>query len=107
MRVYRGRRERDVTVNTLLGQVEREYMDRRRTLGDVIDAWNDLAPVAIRSAASIASVTQGTLMLNTMSSSASYEVSRVLRDGLERSIIARVPTRVRRVKVRVAGATTQ
>ncbi len=105
IRVYRGRRERDVTVNLFVDRIEREFDDRQRTVGDVIDAWNECAPVSIRTSATIASLFQGTLTLNTMSSSASFEVSRILRDGLERTLVARFPSRIRRVKVRVAGPT--
>jgi len=102
-RVYRGIRERDVSIERPLAGLERLFADRQRALGDVIEAWNELAPVRVRASASIAGLTQGTLTLAVTSSSASYELSRALRDGLERDLVARMPARIRRVKVRVVA----
>lgn len=102
-RVYRGIRERDVSIERPLAGLERLFADRQRTLGDVIDAWNELAPARVRGTASIAGLAQGTLTLAVTSSGASYELSRVLRDGLERDLVARMPARIRRVKVRVVA----
>jgi hypothetical protein len=102
-RVYRGIRERDVSIERPLAGLERLFADRQRALGDVIEAWNQLAPERVRGSASIAGLTQGTLTLSVTSSSASYELSRALRDGLERDLVARLPARIRRVKVRVVA----
>ncbi|MBI1304539.1 MAG: hypothetical protein GC172_12260 [Phycisphaera sp.] len=102
-RVYRAIRERDVSIERPLAGLERLFADRQRALGDVIEVWNELAPARVRGGASIAGLAQGTLTLTVTSSSASYEVSRVLRDGLERDLVARMPTRIRRVKVRVVA----
>ncbi len=102
-RVYRAIRERDVSIERPLAGLERMFADRQRALGDVIEAWNQLAPERVRGTASIAGLAQGTLTLAVTSSSASYELSRALRDGLERDLVARMPARVRRVKVRVVA----
>lgn len=102
-RVYRGIRERDTTLDRVVRGLERDFTDRQRTLGDVIDAWNTLVPAALRAHVSVAGVSTGTLTLSVGSSGASYELSRALRDGLERAIVERLPGRVRRVKVRVGG----
>lgn len=103
MRQFRGRRERDVSIDSSLIGMEREFRDRQNALGDIIDAWNELAPAAVRDAATISGLAQGTLTLTVTSSSASYELSRVLRDSLERTLMQRFPARIRRVKVRVGG----
>jgi hypothetical protein len=42
--------------------------------------------------------------LVTASSAAGFEASRALREGLERTLMARFPARVRRVKVKVGGS---
>ena len=102
-RVYRGIRERDVSIERPLAGLERLFADRQRALGDVIEAWNQLAPERVRGSASIGGLAQGTLTLSVTSSSASYELSRALRDGLERDLVARLPARIRRVKVRVVA----
>jgi len=102
-RVYRGIRERDASIERPLAGLERLFADRQRSLGDVIEAWNQLAPERVRGSASIAGLAQGTLTLSVTSSSASYELSRALRDGLERDLVSRMPARIRRVKVRVVA----
>lgn len=105
MRPFRAIRERDASIGADLVRLERAFAQRQRTLGDVIDAWNALAPSAIRDVATIAGLSNGTLTIAAAGSSASYEISRALRDGLERRLVERVPARVRRVKVKVGGAT--
>ncbi|MFM2164147.1 MAG: hypothetical protein RL325_584 [Planctomycetota bacterium] len=103
MRPYRERRERDVTIEVALKGIERELRAQRDAVGDIIDVWNRVAPAAVRELASIAGVSAGTLTLAVSSSGASYELSRALREGLERTLVQQMPTRVKRIKVRVAG----
>ena len=103
MREFRGRRERDITVNRPVDAFEREFKDRHRALGDIIDAWNELSPLSVRGVVTISGLAQGTLTLTMTSSSASFEISRILRDGLEHTLVTRFPSRIRRIKVRVGG----
>lgn len=101
MRPFRGRRDRDVTIDVTIRSLERELRAEHDAVGDVVDAWNQVAPENVRHLASIGGVVQGTLTLVVETSGASYELSRVLRDGLERTLLKRLPARVRRIKVRV------
>ena len=103
MRVYRGRAEPDLSVGSMAASFERATAQRQRALGDVIDLWNEVAPERVRGYATIDGLGQGTLTLTVASSSASYELSRALRDGLERTLVDRMPTRIKRVKVRVGA----
>ena len=102
-RVYRAIRDRDMSLETPVAMFERQCAERQRAIGDVIDLWNSIAPAGVRTSASITSLAQGTLTLSVASSSASFELSRVLRDGLERTLVDRMPTRIRRVKIRVGA----
>ena len=103
MRVYRGRAEPDLSIASMAAALERSTAQRQRMLGDVIDLWNEVASERVRGYATIEGLGQGTLTLSVTSSSASYELSRVLRDGLERTLVDRMPARIRRVKVRVGA----
>jgi len=103
MRPYRERRERDVSIEIALKGIERELRTQRDSVGDIIDAWNRVAPASVRELASIAGVSAGTLTLAVASSGASYELGRALREGLERALVQQMPTRVKRIKVRIAG----
>jgi hypothetical protein len=103
MRVYRGRPERDLSVGAQIGGLEREFSQRQRSLGDVIEAWNELTPPRVRGLASISGLSAGTLTLAAQSSSAGYELTRELRGGLEKALVAKLPGRVRRIKVKVGG----
>jgi hypothetical protein len=102
-RVYRAIRERDMSLETPVAMFQRQCAERQRAIGDVIDLWNSIAPAEVRTSASIASLAQGTLTISVAGASASFELSRVLRDGLERTLVDRMPTRIRRVKVRVGA----
>jgi len=86
-----------------LQSLERQLREQQNAVGDIIDVWNELAPPSVRGLATIGGVSQGTLTLVTTSSGASYELSRVLRDGLERALMRRLPSRVKRIKVRVGS----
>lgn len=105
MRPFRERRERDVSVGSALRALEHELRSQHDAVGDVIDVWNAIAPANVRGLASIAGVAQGTLTLAVETSGASYELSRALRDGLEQSLLKRLPARVRRIRVKVAADT--
>jgi len=104
MRPFRERHERDVGLDRVIQALEREMRDQHNAVGDIIDAWNQSAPPAIRDLAAIGGVSQGTLTLVVTSSGASYELSRALRDGLERTLMQRLPTRVKRIRVKIASA---
>jgi hypothetical protein len=103
MRPFRARHDRDVSMEGALQSLERQLREQQNAVGDIIDVWNELAPPAVRGLATIGGVSQGTLTLVTASSGASYELSRVLRDGLERALMRRLPSRVKRIKVRVGS----
>lgn len=103
MRPFRERRERDVSVESALQSIERELRMQRDTVGDIVDVWNRIAPSPVRELATVGGVSSGTLTLAVASSGASYELSRALRDGLEKLLVQQMPGRVRRIRVRVAG----
>ena len=102
MRPFRARHDRDVSMEGALQSLERQLREQHNAVGDIIDVWNELAPPAVRDIAIIAGVSQGTLTIAVATSGASYELSRMLRDGLERDMMKRLPARVKRIRVRIA-----
>ncbi len=102
MRPFRARHERDVSMEAALQSLERQLREQHNAVGDIIDVWNEIVPAPLQGIASIGGVSQGTLTLVCATSGASYEISRALRDGLERTLMQRLPSRVKRIKVRVA-----
>lgn len=103
MRPFRTRHERDVGLDGVIQALEREMRDKQNAVGDIVDVWNQIAPPVVRDLAAIGGVAQGTLTLVVTSSGASYELGRHLRDGLERTLMQRLPTRVKRIRVKIAG----
>jgi hypothetical protein len=102
MRPFRARHERDVSMEAALQSLERQLREQHNAVGDIIDVWNEIVPAPLQGIASIGGISQGTLTLVCATSGASYEISRALRDGLERTLMQRLPSRVKRIKVRVA-----
>ena len=102
MRPFRERHERDVGLDRVIQALERELRDQHNAVGDIIDVWNEVAPPALRDIAVSAGVSPGTLTIAVATSGASYELSRVLRDGLERDLMKRLPARVKRIRVKIA-----
>jgi hypothetical protein len=99
MRPYRAIRQRDLSIGTEVLSIERTMGRRQDALGDVIEAWNRVAPPALARLVAIAGLARGTLTLSVAGSAASYELGRALRGGLERALVAELPGRVRRIKV--------
>jgi hypothetical protein len=104
MRPYRAIRQRDLSIGTEVLSIERSMGRRQDALGDVIEAWNRVAPPALARIVAIAGLARGTLTLSVTGSAASYELGRALRGGLERALVAELPGRVRRIKVVLSGA---
>jgi hypothetical protein len=104
MREYRGFRERATPVAADIDAMARRFRQERDALGDVIDVWNEVSPAGVRPHVRISGLASGTLTLATPSSSAGYELTRELRNGLERTLVQRLPGRVRRVRVKVGAA---
>lgn len=102
MRPFRARHERDVSMEAALQSLERQLREQHNAVGDIIDVWNEIVPAPLQGIATIGGVSQGTLTLVCATSGASYEISRALRDGLERTLMQRLPSRIKRIKVRVA-----
>lgn len=104
MRPYRALRQRELSIGAEILSIERAMGRRQDALGDVIEVWNRIVPPALAGSVAIAGLARGTLTLAVAGSAASYEVGRLLRGGLERTLVAELPGRVRRVKVVHAGA---
>ncbi len=104
IRPYRALRDRDLSIGVQVLALERTMGRRHDALGDVIEAWNGLAPPSLAAAVRISGLSRGTLTLAVTGSAATYELGRALRGGLERRLVDALPGRVRRVKVVAAGA---
>ena len=65
----------------------------------VIASWQQLVPIHLLSHTRLDSFSRGTLKVTVDSSSARFELDRLLRSGLERQLISAVGGQLRRVKL--------
>lgn len=101
LKAWRGPRERDLSLATTIVSIAKFAKKRQRDLGEVIAAWNALCPAKLGTACTVDSLTNGLLSMTASSAAAGYELSRLLRTGLDEEMKRRFPTRIRRIKVTI------
>ncbi len=104
LKSWRGPRPRDLSVAGEIASIAKFAKKRQRDLGEVITAWNTLCPAKLSGVCTVDGLTNGMLAITASSPSAGYELSRLLRTGLEEELKRRFPTRVRRIKVTIGEA---
>ncbi len=103
LRAFRGRRERETSIEPLVGAISRELARQERAIGGAGRAWESLAPPELAGLARVVSYARGTLLLAVDDSAAAFEVDRALRGGLEGRLRAALRAGSLRVRVRVGG----
>ena len=101
LRRHRARPGHDLAIGDSVratADVARKTNDR---LGDLIDLWNELVPGHLVRHTSIAGLRRGVLQINVDTSSAAFELDRLLRGGLTHELRKRFRGSLARIKTRV------
>ncbi len=88
LRGWRNRPERDVSMNFLRPLFKREVEKPHKQLADAAVLWQALVPAALVEHTRLESLQRGILRVGVDSSSHLYELDGLLRQGLERELIA-------------------
>lgn len=102
LRRYRQRRGRDLELASTIERLQAQLESAHRKLGNVIDAWNRLVPDPIAAHSRITALRGGILQVSVDSAAISYELDRLLREGLLDGLRREYRGTLRRVRVQVA-----
>lgn len=102
LRQWRTRPERDLSLKFLEDQFKRDIEKPYKQLGDLTTLWNKLVPEDLLEHTRLERLQRGVLHVGVDSSSHLYEMTHLLRGGLEQQLIQqhRGPA-LRRIKLHV------
>lgn len=103
LRLFRGRRERDTSIASLINSIDRDLKRQDRAVGGADDAWQRLVPAELLQATRVISFARGVLVVAANSSACAFELDRALRGGLEGELRAALRAGSLRVRVRVGA----
>ncbi|UCD74949.1 MAG: DUF721 domain-containing protein [Phycisphaerales bacterium] len=83
LRKHRGRRERDLSISAVISGIRRQADRTHKKLGELIGLWEELVPGQLAAGSRLTKLRGGVLHVEVDSSAASYELDRLLRNGLE------------------------
>lgn len=101
LRGYRTRRERDVSISMMVGDIAIHAERTRRRMGELIELWERLVPAELASRTSLSGLRGGVLHVIVESSSANYELDRLLREGLTQELRRNFRGTLMRIKTRI------
>ena len=102
LRRWKGFADRDLTLQFLRGQFQRDIEKPFRQLEAIAPLWRQLVPLELAEHSCLESLSRGVLQVAVDSSPQLYELDRLLRGGLEKQLADRHKgTPLRRVRLRV------
>lgn len=104
LRQWRTRPDRDLSLGFLRDQFKREVEKPYKQLHAIAEIWAELVPASLSEHVRLESLARGVLRVAVDSSSALYELDRLLRGGVEQELIRQHKgPAFRCVKLRVAA----
>lgn len=98
----RGLPKPDLTLGFLAEEFARDVAKPMRSLGDLAEIWKRQVPAALEPKTRLVGLSRGILDVEAADAATSYELDRVLREGLERELlVAHRGPALRRVRVTV------
>ncbi|MEE2719901.1 MAG: DciA family protein [Planctomycetota bacterium] len=98
---WRGPKPRPAIFQNAVSRIQRDARRTHRHLGDFIEHWQAMLPEELAKRTSIEGVRGGTIHVRTDSAAVSFEVDRLLREGLLASLRRACSITVADVKLRV------
>ena len=107
LRERRVPKPRNNAMSDLLAARTKALKRESRGTGVVATAWGELCPPHLLERTGVVGITRGVLTLSADDAAARFEVDRVLRCGVERELLKRLPLNVRRVRVVISADDAQ
>jgi hypothetical protein len=103
LRRLRGNRSRDVSIASAIEAAANAAAHTQKKLGELIELWECHVPSAIANHTTLTGVRAGVLHVTADSSSAAFELDRILRGGLINDLRRGYRGTLTRVRVKIAS----
>ncbi|MEX0775177.1 MAG: DciA family protein [Phycisphaeraceae bacterium] len=100
LRHWRNRPQRDQSLAFLKQQFQRQIEKPFKQLEKIAQLWQALVPADLLPHTRLESLTRGTLRVGIDSSARLYELDRLLRQSLQRELLAACPGTLRKIQLR-------
>lgn len=107
LRKLRGNRTRDVSIAAAVQATANQAANTQRKLGELIEIWERRVPAAIANRSTLIGIRAGVLNITIDSSSAAFELDRLLRIGLINVLRSEYRGTLTRVKWKIAVETSE
>jgi hypothetical protein len=107
LRKLRGSRVRDISIATAVEATANQAASTQRKLGELIEIWERQVPAAIANRSTLIGIRAGVLNITIDSSSAAFELDRLLRSGLINALRSEYRGTLTRVKWKIAAETDE
>ena len=101
LRKHRQRRERDLSISSLVGAMGDDARRTQRRLGALIDLWSELVPEELEKHSRVVGMRGGVAAVHCDSASTKYELDRLLRQGLEQELRKRYASTLTKIKLSI------
>jgi hypothetical protein len=99
LRQSRSRPQRDDSIASAMGHLEKQLRQQARNVGGVGDAWVRLVPARLLEQTSVLGMSRGVLTVRAATASARFELDRWLKGGGEDALVKGSTAALSRVKV--------
>jgi hypothetical protein len=104
LRRHRSRPGKDWTIGNIIADMHHESRRTHKRFGELVEIWEHLIPADVAVHTSLSNLRAGILHVSVDSSSAAFELDRLLRSGVESEIRRKFRGTVVRVKTRISAA---
>ena len=99
LRTWRARKEYDITIKRDLIALQRSLKKTNKQLSQIYELWESVVPEYLQSNAHPVSLKSGVLEIAANGSPASYQLKRLIREGLLRKLQSRCSTPLNKIKI--------
>jgi hypothetical protein len=99
LRGWRNAPAKDLSLRFLADKFKREVAKPHKQMSQVAEAWQQLVPAPLLTQTALGGLTRGTLTIHVANSAIHYELSHLLRAGLERQLQQACKAEVKKVKL--------
>ena len=99
LRTWRGRKDRDLTLKRDLIALQRSLKKTNNQLSQIYELWESVVPEKIKANAHPISLQRGVLEIAANGSPTSYQLQRLIREGLLQALQSQCTTHLKKIKI--------
>lgn len=99
MRRSRVYPERATTLGGVIGELAGALREVEKKIGSIGGVWAEVCPPELQAKTMVEGISRGVATIRVRDSATRFELDRLLRAGMERQLVKRCPTTLRKVKL--------